>query len=195
MRHVPIGPPIMPPHTIPTIAAATASVAAPVTPACSKSGANASPVAGPPVSVTEPASTPIRGGTPIAAATTAPIRFCSTATTVEAEEDRDRRAADPQQRHARAEADRGEERDHQRRLQRRVEADSLMPRDAQRRDRERDQQPADHGRRDVVARQERDAPLDRVADEEHEARRREGVDEVELDHARTGRRFYSERRD
>src|SRR5688572_25385422 len=60
-RYVPIGPPITPPETMPTIAAATASVAAPGTPACSNNGANAKPVAGPPVRVTDPASTPING--------------------------------------------------------------------------------------------------------------------------------------
>ena len=64
---------------MPTIAADTASVAAPATPALSNSGANASPVAGPPVSVTEPASTPISGCSPSAHATPAPTTFCSAA--------------------------------------------------------------------------------------------------------------------
>ena len=63
------------------MAADTASVAAPGTPALSKSGANANPVAGPPVSVTEPASTPNSGCSPSAIATTAPTTFCSTAAT------------------------------------------------------------------------------------------------------------------
>ena len=49
---------------MPTIAAATATVAAPGTPACSNAGANARPVAGPPVSVTEPFSTPNSGCMP-----------------------------------------------------------------------------------------------------------------------------------
>ena len=127
MRRVPIGPPMMPPDTMPTIAEATASDAAPVTPAASKSGANARPVAGPPVSVTEPASTPRSGGTPRAAATAAPTRFCEHRHRLaSARNTCHGRAALAQQRHARAEADRGEERDHQRRLQRRVEADGLV---------------------------------------------------------------------
>ena len=76
-----IGPPISPPDTMPIIAADTASVAAPLTPASSKSGAKASPVAGPPVSVTDPASTPISGCSPSAHATPAPTTFCSAAAT------------------------------------------------------------------------------------------------------------------
>jgi hypothetical protein len=74
---------MMPPDTMPTIAAATANVPAAGTPAASKSGANASPVAGPPVSVTDPASTPINGCCPRAIALTIPIRFCATAASVE----------------------------------------------------------------------------------------------------------------
>ncbi len=66
---------------MPTMAAATASVAAPGTPAASKSGAKASPVAGPPVSVTDPASTPISGCCPSPHATATPTMFCSAATT------------------------------------------------------------------------------------------------------------------
>ena len=66
---------------MPTIAAATASIGAPATPACSKSGAKARPVAGPPVKVTEPASTPINGGWPSAVAASAPTTFWATATT------------------------------------------------------------------------------------------------------------------
>ena len=73
----------MPPATMPTMAAATASVAAAGTPAASNSGANASPVAGPPVSVTDPARTPISGFCPSATATPAPIRFCANAIAVE----------------------------------------------------------------------------------------------------------------
>ena len=66
---------------MPAIAAATARVAAPGTPACSNSGAKASPVAGPPVSVTDPASTPISGCCPSIHATALPTTFCSAATT------------------------------------------------------------------------------------------------------------------
>ena len=70
-----------PPATMPAVAAATASVAAPGTPACSNSGANASPVAGPPVSVTDPASTPISGCWPSIQATALPTTFWRAATT------------------------------------------------------------------------------------------------------------------
>ena len=107
---------------MPPIATATAIDAAPVTPAASKSGANARPVAGPPVSVTEPASTPNKW--------------------MQAERQRDQdadhvlqdrkhgsdqkesqhlRTADPQQRQTRPKTDRREEGDHQRTLQRRIE--------------------------------------------------------------------------
>ena len=72
----------MPPATMPTMAEATASVAAPGTPACSKSGANASPVAGPPMRVSEPAITPRRGGAPSARARPTPTRFCTAPTAV-----------------------------------------------------------------------------------------------------------------
>ena len=110
---------------MPTIAADTASVAAPGTPALSNSGANASPVAGPPVSVTDPASTPNSGCSPSAIATTAPSTFCSAAaidatTIITAHQ----RTAAPQQAHAGAEADRGEEHVLQRRLQRGVEGEA-----------------------------------------------------------------------
>ena len=81
---VPIGPPTRPPETMPNMAAATAIVAAPLTPAFSKSGAKARPVAGPPVRQTEPANTPIRGLTPTRRAIPIPQMFWSTAKTVAA---------------------------------------------------------------------------------------------------------------
>ena len=84
MSHVPIGPPMSPPETMPTIAEATASVAADGTPASSNSGANANPVAGPPVSVTDPASTPSSGGWPSSVAMPRPSTFCAMAASVEA---------------------------------------------------------------------------------------------------------------
>jgi hypothetical protein len=65
------------------MAAATASVAAAGTPAASNSGANARPVAGPPVSVTDPASTPINGLCPSTIATPTPRTFWRNAMTVE----------------------------------------------------------------------------------------------------------------
>ena len=76
------GPPIRPPTTIPAIAEATAIDSAPSTPASSNSGAKARPVAGPPVSVVEPASTPNSGCRSKPTATAMPSRFCATANTV-----------------------------------------------------------------------------------------------------------------
>ena len=68
---------------MPTIPAATASVAAPAIPAAANSGAKARPVAGPPVSVTDPARTPMSGGCPSACATPTPTRFWTSAITAE----------------------------------------------------------------------------------------------------------------
>ena len=73
------GPPTSPPSTIPAIAEATAIDSAPVTPASSNSGANARPVAGPPVSVVDPASTPNSGCRSKPTATAMPNRFWNTA--------------------------------------------------------------------------------------------------------------------
>src|SRR3546814_6200317 len=53
--------------------------AAPTRPACSDRGAKARPVAGPPVSVAEPASTPNIGSSPNDVATPIPTRFCTPA--------------------------------------------------------------------------------------------------------------------
>ncbi len=62
---------------MPPIATAIATDDAPTTPASSNSGANARPVAGPPVSVTEPASTPNSGCSPKPTAIRMPTTFCS----------------------------------------------------------------------------------------------------------------------
>ena len=67
---------------MPPIATAIATGAAPATPACSNSGANARPVAGPPVSVTDPASTPKSGWSPKPIAIRMPTMFCTMANTV-----------------------------------------------------------------------------------------------------------------
>ena len=75
------GPPIKPPQTMPAMAEATAIDSAPVTPAFSNRGAKASPVAGPPVSVVEPASTPNSGCKPNPIATAIPSRFWAMANT------------------------------------------------------------------------------------------------------------------
>ena len=100
---------------MPAIAAATAIVSAPLTPACSKSGAKARPVAGPPASVTDPASTPNSGGCPSSRAAITPSTFCSTVNTEEAARNSTHEwSAAPQQAEAGAEADTREERDHQR---------------------------------------------------------------------------------
>ncbi len=68
--------------TMPPIATAIATEDAPTTPASSNSGANARPVAGPPVSVTEPARTPNSGCRPNPIAIRMPTTFCTTAKTV-----------------------------------------------------------------------------------------------------------------
>ncbi len=73
---------------MPPIATAIATEDAPTTPACSKSGAKARPVAGPPVSVTEPASTPKSGCRPNPIAISMPTTFCMTANTVAARKKR-----------------------------------------------------------------------------------------------------------
>ena len=79
ISQVTTGPPIRPPQTMPAIAAVTAIDSAPFNPAASNSGAKARPVAGPPVRVAEPASTPNIGCRPNSLATAMPTRFCSTA--------------------------------------------------------------------------------------------------------------------
>ena len=117
-----------PPETMPAIAAATAIVSAPVTPACSKSGANARPVAGPPASVTDPARTPNSGGWPSRRATITPSTFCRTVKTVEAARNSTHEwSATPQEAQAGAESDTREERDHQRIAPRRVEGERHLP--------------------------------------------------------------------
>ncbi len=57
------------------MAAAIAAVAAPGTPCRSNAGANARPVAGPPVNVTDPFRTPKSGCMPIGIAMTMPTTF------------------------------------------------------------------------------------------------------------------------
>ncbi len=79
---MPTGPPASPPHTMPNTAEVIASTSAPGRPAFVNSGAKASPVAGPPINVTEPAITPISGFSPSAVATPIPSTFCATHTTV-----------------------------------------------------------------------------------------------------------------
>ena len=152
----------------------------------SNSGANARPVAGPPVSVTDPASTPISGCWPSG------LRRHGADDVLdhgdhrrEQEEEHHLRPADPQQRQAGAEADGREERDHQRRLQGRVEGDERPSRPRGHGDQQRHQQPADDRRRQVVARQQRHERADAVADEQDDAGEREGLDEIE-GHAASG---------
>jgi len=66
---------MIPPQVIPNVAAVIASVPAPITPAFSKSGAKAMPVAGPPTKVTDPAITPSSGFTPNADEIPIPMKF------------------------------------------------------------------------------------------------------------------------
>jgi hypothetical protein len=67
---------------MPAMAIASAIDPAPLIPACSNNGAKASPVAGPPVSVTDPASTPNSGGRSNSTATATPSAFWATAKNV-----------------------------------------------------------------------------------------------------------------
>ena len=62
---------------MPAVAAVSASGPAPRRPACSNTGAKASPVAGPPTSVTEPAITPSSGFSPKPSAMAMPVKFCT----------------------------------------------------------------------------------------------------------------------
>ena len=61
------------------MAATMPTASAPWMPACSKAGANASAVAGPPAKVAVPVSTPNSGGRPSAVAMPMPSRPCATA--------------------------------------------------------------------------------------------------------------------
>ena len=95
------------------------------------------------------------------------------------EEEQHQRPTDSQQRHAGAETDRGKKCVLERRLKRGVEADGREPalmRDTQDRG---DQQASDDRGRDVVPAEQRDAPLDAVADKEHDAGHREGLNQIE----------------
>ncbi len=67
---------------MPKVAEVSARVPAPTSPAFSSSGANASPVAGPPTKVTEPAITPSRGCSPKPRAMAIPRKFCTKQKTV-----------------------------------------------------------------------------------------------------------------
>ncbi len=149
MSQVPIGVPVSPPNTMPNVAEVSASVPAPTRPALSSSGAKASPVAGPPTRVTEPAMTPSSGCSPKPRAMAMPRKFCTKQNSDgEDEEDHDLEAAGPQQREAGAHADGAEEGDAQDRLRGGIELDAEEPVPAHEHEK-REEQPAHHGRRNV----------------------------------------------
>ena len=150
----------------------------------SNSGANARPVAGPPVRVTDPASTPISGCWPISIAVTAPTTFWAMATTVENRKNTstsgpptrssDRLAPKPMVVKkaicsGAASVD--------------VELDERQAAALRDQDGNRHEQAADDGGRDVVARQRRDEALDTVADEQNDARKRKRLHQVENEQA------------
>jgi len=70
--------------------------------------------------------------------------------------------------------------------------DRLVPRRPQRGDRERDEQPSDDGRGDVVAGERPDPPLQAVSHEQNDPGGRERADEVEGDQGDApGRGLYA----
>ena len=179
MRTVPAGPPTRPPATMPPIATAIATEDAPTTPASSKSGAKARPVAGPPVKRDRAGEHAEQRMQPEA------DRHQDADDVLHDGEDRGQQEeaqhlgpADLEERQARAEADGREEGDHQRALQRRVElheVHALAPRDEHR---DGDQQAPEHGRRQVVAGEDRHQPPQALAEQQGDAREGEGLDEV-----------------
>ena len=137
---------------MPAIAAATATVAAPATPACSRSGAKARPVAGRQSTSRNRRHTeqraPGEGG-----GDAAPTTFCSTATAVANRKKRSTSGStEPQQLEARAKTNRGEERILEWRLERRVESDQLQAATVRDGHGYCDDEPADDRRRHVQAR-------------------------------------------
>ena len=180
---VAMGEPTRPPQTMPAIAAATATVAAPATPACSKSGANARPgrrTAGQRYRTGEHAE---QRRLAERSATPAPTTFWRTATAVAKRKKRSTSGPPSLQKLiAGAEADRGEERVLKRRLERRVESHELQAATVRDGHRDGDDETADNRRWHVEARR---APGRRAAGR---SRRRDdagdcdGVDEIERKH-------------
>ena len=199
MIRVLTGPPTSPLVVIPNIAAATAMVAAPDTPAFSKSGAKARPVAGPPVRVTEPLRTPNRGWSPKGRAMRMPRTFWRTAKTVAAEEEPDDLGpADLEQADAGPEPDGREESDHQRIAERRVELKEGRAGPAGDERQEGDDEAADDRCGDVVSRQRLDELAQPISEEQDDSRKSDRVDQVEFEHERlpeNGRGDYSTRKE
>jgi hypothetical protein len=99
-----------------------------------------------------------------------PTTFCTTANTVASRKKRS--TCGP------PESDRGEEGDHERALQRRVELHQRHALSAGEEHRDGDQQAPQHGRRQVVAREDRYEPPQSLADQESDAREGERLHEI-----------------
>jgi hypothetical protein len=97
----------------------------------------------------------------------------------EKKEDDDRSAADAQQRNACAEANRREERDLHRRLQRRIKSQRIPEVGAVDREQDRDEQSTHYWSRDVVGGKRRNDTPDEIAREQHHARKRDGLNQVQ----------------
>ena len=143
-------------------------MAAPDTPACSKSGANANPVAGPPVRVTDPARTPKKGAARGAERPGFDQVLNDGENRRRDEKQNDLRSADasratlapnPMVVKKAMFGDRGERYRTERVISRTAAVSGLHG----------DEQPADDGSRDIVARKRRDRPPDRIANEERAA--------------------------
>ena len=104
------------------------------------------------------------------------------------QEQHHRPAAGLEQAEAGVDADRGEERDHQRRLQGGVELEQLGSAGMCPPDHQRHQQAADHRFRQVVAAQHRDRAAQRIAGEQRQSGEGDGLDDIQLDHARASGR-------
>ncbi len=173
---------------MPTIAAAIATVAAPGTPACSNAGANARPVAGPPVSVTDPFSTPNSGCMPIGSAIRTPTRSARprapwraagrAATCGPPTLSSDRLAPNPTV--VKNAIMNGA-------CSRVSNAASVHAARSGDEHRQRHQQPADHRRRHVVRASGGISPADAVPEEQHDAAERHCVDQIEVEHVTFGR--------
>ena len=167
---------------MPTIAAATASVAAPGTPACfeerreRESGRRA---AGQRHRAREHAHQRMLSEPPRDRGADDVLQRGDHDR--EDEEQEDQRSAAPQQRQAGGEPDRREEGVLQRHLQRRVELERLIPGNTRHRQDRGDRQAAADRRGNVHARQRRNQPPESVAEKEDDAGEGDGLNEIQLE--------------
>ena len=171
---------------MPNVAEVSASVPAPTSPASSSSGEKARPVAGPPTSVTDPATTPSSGCSPKAWAIAMPRKFWTKQKAMaKSRKITHLDAADAQQRQARAHADRAEEGDAQHRLRRRVElhAEKAVPADQHQ---QREEQPADHGRGNVQPVEPADPLAQLEPHEVEDGREAQGLEQIQFQFEHVG---------